>query len=119
VTHRQILAVLLTAILSPTFPAVAQRLTCEGDGYRKGLCLYQQRQYVEAQRILLSVVQANAEDPVTLRAKYFLARAEMKLKNWQSASQHLREIYSLSPLFYQEWSCDFLLGECRKKLGKD
>ncbi|HXI13879.1 MAG TPA: hypothetical protein VNM92_14720 [Thermoanaerobaculia bacterium] len=114
-----ILAAMLSAILAPSPSAFAQRAACEGDGYRKGLCLYRQRQYLEAEKILTVVVAANAEDPVTLRAKYFLARTEMKLGNWDKASGHLIEIYALSPLFYKEWSCDFLLGESRKGLGEE
>jgi len=89
------------------------------DGYPAALCLYRQERFREADRLLIAIVDRNAPETVTLKARYFLGRSLMKQGRWKEASDHWIALYSASPLFYREWSCDFLLGECRRGLGKD
>ena len=50
---------------------------------------------------------------------YFLARTEMKLGRFDEAQTLFIRIYALDAPFYHAWSCDFLLGECRKAMGKE
>jgi len=57
--------------------------------------------------------------PETIKSIYFLARTDMKMRRWAEASSLLTRIYSMAPGFYREWNCDFLLGQCRRALGKD
>lgn len=118
--HRAILTAFILVILSFVGSGQAQESRCTGtSGYQRGLCLFASRNYVEAERLFAAVVEENREDPVTLKARYFLIRTEMKLGRWKQASEQLISIYAISPMFYREWSCDFLLGECRKKLGQE
>ncbi len=94
--------------------------TCgQRDGYDAALCAYQRRNFIEAESGFRTIVEKNADDPRTVRAIYFLARTEMKLGRFDQASTHLIRIYSLDAPFYRAWSCDFLLGECRKAMGKE
>jgi len=64
------------------------------------------------------IAEKNADDPRTIRSIYFLARTEMKLGRFDEASTLFIRIYEIDQPFYREWSCDFLLGECRTALGK-
>ena len=42
----------------------------------------------------------------------------MKTGRYDEASALLIRIYSMDQTFYDTWNVDFLLGECRKALGK-
>ena len=66
-----------------------------------------------------AIVDKGEQDATTIRALYFLARTEMKLGRFEEASSMLVRIYSLDGAFYAAWNCDFLLGECRRAMGKD
>ena len=89
------------------------------DDYGKALCLYQRRSFVEAEAAFRAIVEKDEPDPATLRSMYFLARTRMKLGRFDEAQPLLIRIYSLDPGFYGAWNCDFLLGECRRAMGKD
>ena len=89
------------------------------DSYGKALCAYQQRNFAEAEAGFRAIADAGAADTQTLRAAYFLARTEMKRGRFDEASALLIRIYSLDRSFYDTWSCDFLLGECRRATGKE
>ena len=94
--------------------------TCgRGDDYGVALCAYQRRNFAEAESRFRAIVEKNAADPTTVRATYFLARTEMKLGRFDEAQTLFIRIYSLDAPFYRAWSCDFLLGECRKAMGKE
>ncbi len=94
--------------------------TCGGkDDYSRALCAYQRRNFTAAEAGFRSIVERGVEDPQTLHALYFLARTEMKRGRFDQASTLLIRIYSLDGAFYATWSCDFLLGECRKAMGKE
>ena len=43
----------------------------------------------------------------------------MNRGRFDEASTMLIRIYDLDKAFYDTWSCDFLLGECRRALGKE
>jgi TolA-binding protein len=93
--------------------------TCgSADEYGLALCAYQRRQFPEAETRFRAIAEAGAEDPKTLRAHYFLARTLMKTGRYEEASAALIRIYALDKPFYDAWACDFLLGECRRALGK-
>ena len=89
------------------------------DDYGKALCAYQRRNFAAAEEGFRAIVERGAKDPQTLHAMYFLARTEMKRGRFEEASGLFRRIYSLDNSFYDLWNCDFLLGECRKAVGKD
>ena len=94
--------------------------TCGGtDEYAKALCSYQRRAFAEAEAGFRSIVEKNEVDPQTIRAIYFLARTEMKRGRFDEAAPLLVRIYAMDPAFYASWNCDFLLGECRRAVGKD
>lgn len=93
--------------------------TCGGaDDYSKALCAYQRRNFTEAEAEFRAIVEKNEPERVTIHASYFLARTEMKLGRWEEAETLLIRIYEMSKTFYEEWNCDFLLGECRRARGK-
>lgn len=89
------------------------------DDYSRALCAYQQRDFVTAERVFGSIVDAGEEAPQTLKGMYFLARTYMKTGRFDEAAGLLVRIYETDRTFYGSWSCDFLLGECRRALGKD
>jgi TolA-binding protein len=94
--------------------------TCGGtDDYSKALCSYQRRAFAEAEVGFRSIVEKNEMDPQTIRAVYFLARTEMKRGRFDEAAPLFVRIYAMDPAFYATWNCDFLLGECRKAVGKE
>ncbi|HXH41533.1 MAG TPA: hypothetical protein VNN08_23090 [Thermoanaerobaculia bacterium] len=94
--------------------------TCGGaDEYSKALCAYQRRAFAEAEAGFRGIVEKNEADNQTIRAIYFLARTEMKRGRFDEASPLFVRIYAMDPAFYASWNCDFLLGECRKAVGKD
>ncbi|HUO85114.1 MAG TPA: hypothetical protein VM534_08375 [Thermoanaerobaculia bacterium] len=93
---------------------------CEDtDPYARALCLYQSDQTEGAAEILMEMIRADEQVPQTLRAHYFLARIRMEQERWAEAEGLLIGIFSKSRPFYREWNCDFLLGVCRRSLGKD
>jgi TolA-binding protein len=94
--------------------------TCGGtDEYSKALCAYQRRAFAEAEAGFRGIVEKNEVDSLTIRAVYFLARTEMKRGRFDEAAPLFVRIYSMDSAFYASWNCDFLLGECRKAVGKD
>ena len=93
--------------------------TCgASDPYSKALCAYQQRRFSEAEKGFRALVDADAKDPSTIRAMYFLGRTLMKTGRFSEASQLFIRIYETDKPFYDDWQCDFLLGECRRAQGK-
>jgi len=113
--------ILLLATLAFIFalPASAQRAKCVGDDYPAALCYYRSGGLVRAEEIFARIAAEDTKHPSTIRSRYFLVRIMMKTRRYQEASRQLVSIYVLSPTFYNEWSCDHLLGECRKALGQD
>lgn len=94
--------------------------TCGGaDAYSEALCSYQKRNFSEAEGRFRAIVEADEKDPQTVRATYFLARTLMKRGHYDEASKLFIRIYALDKSFYDAWSCDYLLGECRRATGKD
>ena len=89
------------------------------DDYSKALCAYQRRAFTEAEAGFRAIVEKNEVDPVTIRAIYFLARTEMKRGRFDEAGPLFVRIYAMDPAFYASWNCDFLLGECRRAMGRD
>jgi TolA-binding protein len=108
-----ILAIAMTANANPP-------TTCGGiDDYSKALCAYQRRAFTEAEAGFRGIVEKNEVDPLTIHALYFLARTEMKRGRFDEAAPLFVRIYAMDPAFYASWNCDFLLGECRRAMGKD
>lgn len=112
-------AILLAALLAATAAAGAPSPVCRGDldAYGTALCRYLRGEHQAARAGFEAIVAAGEPRPETLKARYFLARSLMKLRRWEEASGELIKIYSISPAFYEEWSCDFLLGEARQGMG--
>jgi TolA-binding protein len=111
--------VLILLLLSTTAIAATPPSTCGQSGdYERALCSYQKRQFAEAEGAFRTIVEKGERDPKTIRATYFLARTLMKTGRFDEASALLIRIYSLDKAFYDAWNCDFLLGECRKALGR-
>ena len=110
--------IVILALLSSAALA-APPTTCGGTSdYERALCAYQRRNFPEAERAFRAIVERDVQDSQTIRAMYFLARTQMKTGHFDEASAMLVRIYSLDPAFYGAWNGDFLLGECRKALGK-
>ena len=111
-------AILLQLLLLARAGFAAPPSTCamEGD-YERALCAYQRRDFAAAERGFSALAEAQP-GPETIRAHYFLARTLMKTGRFEEASSRFIRIYSLDPRFYDTWNADFLLGECRKALGK-
>ena len=109
-----ILALLALGAAAPPPTTCGQR-----DGYSAALCAYQRRNFAEAEAGFRAIVEKNASEPQTIRAMYFLARTQMKTGHFDEAQALFIRIYALDPPFYREWSCDFLLGECRRAAGKE
>lgn len=109
---------LILALLAQTAVA-APPTTCnlEGD-YEKALCAYQRRNFAAAEAAFRALAERPEQDAQTIRSLYFLARTLMKTGRFDEASALLIKIYSLDQSFYEAWNGDFLLGECRKALGK-
>jgi TolA-binding protein len=109
---------LILALLTTTASA-APPSTCDVPGeYERALCAYQRRNFAEAESGFRIIAERQEKDPKTIRATYFLARTLMKTGRFDEASALLIRIYSLDKPFYDGWNCDFLLGECRKALGR-
>ena len=93
--------------------------TCDLPGdYEQALCAYQRRDFPAAERRFRAVMEREVQDAQTIRSTYFLARTLMKTGRFDEASALLIRIYTLDRAFYDSWNGDFLLGECRKALGK-
>lgn len=110
-------ALILALLAMPMFAAPPSTCGQEGE-YERGLCSYQRRNFAEAESVFRVIVERGERVPETLRATYFLARTLMKTGRYDEASALLIRIYSLDKPFYDAWNCDFLLGECRKALGR-
>lgn len=106
---------LSAAVAAPAAPPSTCGLA---DPYSKALCAYQRRQFPEAEAQLRAIVDAGTASPETVKAMYFLARALMKTGRWSEAATVFIRIYETDPPFYDAWNCDFLLGECRRAMGK-
>lgn len=117
-TREPLLAGILALVASTAFSASPTTCTLS-DPYSQALCAYQRRNFTEAEARFNAIVKEDAQDPQTIRAMYFLARTEMKRGRYDEAAQLLIRIYALDKGFYEAWSCDFLLGECRRAAGKD
>jgi TolA-binding protein len=103
-------AVILALLLSFTIAGyAAPPSTCGGSTeYDRALCAYQRRNFPEAETAFRAIVSRDAKDPVTLRATC----------RYDDAAELFVRIYSLDTPFYHAWNCDFLLGECRRAVGK-
>jgi TolA-binding protein len=110
-------AVILALLATTTLAAPPTTCNQEGE-YERALCSYQRRNFAEAESAFRLIVERGAKEPATLRSIYFLARTLMKTGRFDEASALLIRIYSLDKPFYDAWNCDFLLGECRKALGR-
>ena len=112
-------AALILAFLAQTALAAAPPTTCPGtNDYERALCAYQRRQFGEAERAFRTIAEREVQDPLTIRSTYFLARTLMKTGRFDEAHALLIRIYEMDSAFYASWNGDFLLGECRKALGK-
>ena len=110
---------LILALLAETALAASPPTTCNLQGdYEKALCAYQRRNFGEAETAFRRIAEREEQDAQTIRSLYFLARTLMKTGRYDEASALLIRIYALDQAFYQAWNGDFLLGECRKALGK-
>lgn len=108
---------LLVLVALPTFAAPPSTCNLEGE-YQSALCSYQRRDFPTAEARFRAIVDREAKEPEMLRSVYFLARTLMKTGRYDEASALLIRIYTLDKAFYDSWSCDYLLGECRKALGR-
>lgn len=108
---------LLALVALPALAAPPTTCNLEGD-YQAALCSYQRRDFATAESGFRAIVDREAKDPETLRSIYFLARTLMKTGRYDEASALIIRIYTLDKAFYDSWSCDYLLGECRKALGR-
>src|SRR5512141_955079 len=109
---------LLILALFPTASAAPPTTCGSEDEYGQALCAYQRRDFRTAEEAFRRIVAAGQERPETIRAMYFLARTLMKQGKFADASDLFIRIYDLDRTFYDAWNCDFLLGECRRALGK-
>ena len=109
------------ALLLTAAPLAAKVPTTCGlpDDYSRALCAYQHRNFAEAAAGFRAIVEKGEKDPKTIHAMYFLARTEMKQGRYDEAATIFVRIYELSAAFYAEWNCDYLLGECRRAMGKE
>lgn len=111
--------ILALLALTTLTASAAPPSTCGQSGeYERALCAYQHRNFAEAESAFRVIVERGEKVPATLRSTYFLARTLMKTGRFDEASALFIRIYSLDKSFYDAWNCDFLLGECRKALGR-
>lgn len=102
-----------------TTAGAAPPTTCgQGDVYSRALCSYQLRQFPDAEARFRAIVDSDVVAPQTVKAMYFLARTLMKTGRFAEAANLWVRIYEADPPFYDAWNCDFLLGECRRAMGK-
>ncbi|HVR43850.1 MAG TPA: hypothetical protein VMS56_10455 [Thermoanaerobaculia bacterium] len=119
--HPLIAAALIGVAIPAMLAGGEPRAVCSGGlpEYAAALCQYHQGSLERAAERFRAIVEADEPRPETLKARYFLARTLMKLGRAGEASAELIKIHSLSPAFYREWGCDFLLGEARRADGLD
>jgi TolA-binding protein len=111
-----LIAILLLAGATAT---AAPPSTCaQPDPYSQALCAYQRRLFADAEARLTAIVEQDDVSPRTLKAMYFLARTYMKTGRFSEAASVFVRIYETDRPFYDAWNCDFLLGECRRAMGK-
>ena len=111
--------VLIMMLLAALPAQAAPPSTCGAtDDYGKALCAYQQRRFADAEAAFRVIVEKDVPEPQTLRAIYFLARTNMKTGRFDEAAALFIRIHDLDGAFYATWNCDYLLGECRKAVGK-
>lgn len=111
------LALIVALIALPALSAPPT--TCGGAApYQIALCAYQQRNFGVAEKAFRAIADAAAPEPETIKSVYFLARTLMKTGRYDEASALFIRIYDMDKPFYDEWQCDYLLGECRRALGK-
>ena len=108
----------LTLLALPVSAAPPPSTCGADDEYSRALCAYQRRQFADAERAFRAIVDADVPSPQTIKSMYFLARTLMKSGQFQEASMLFARIYEADKPFYDGWNCDFLLGECRRALGK-
>ena len=112
-------AIAMMLLAATAVAPAAPPSTCGlGDPYSKALCAYQRRQFADAEAQLRAIVEAGKASPETVKAMYFLARTLMKTGRWTEAANVFVRIYESDRPFYDAWNCDFLLGECRRAMGK-
>ena len=109
---------LILALIAVAAEAAPPTTCGSTDDYSVALCAYQRRDFASAEAGFRAIVDRAEKDPETLRSGYFLARTLMKTGRYDEASALLIRIYTLDRAFYDGWSCDHLLGECRKALGR-
>lgn len=110
---------ILSLLAATALSAAPPPTTCNLPGdYERALCAYQRRNFAEAEMAFRRIAEREEQDAQTIRSLYFLARTLMKTGRFDEASALLIRIYALDQAFYDAWNCDFLLGECRKALGK-
>ena len=113
------LAISMMLLAAVSAAPAAPPSTCGlGDPYSRALCAYQRRQFADAEAVLRAIADEGKASPETVKAMYFLARTFMKTGRWTEAAGMLVRIYETDPPFYEAWNCDFLLGECRRAMGK-
>jgi TolA-binding protein len=110
--------VLLLALMAQTALAAPPTTCTLGGDYERALCAYQRRNFAEAEQAFRTLTEREQRDATTIRSTYFLARTMMKTGRYDEASALLIRIYSMDQAFYEAWNGDFLLGECRRALGK-
>lgn len=108
----------ILALVAVTAQAAPPSTCAQTGEYEQALCAYQRRDFAKAERGFRAITDREAKDPQTIRAAYFLARTLMKTGRFDEAHALLIRIYSLDQAFYDSWNGDFLLGECRKALGR-
>jgi TolA-binding protein len=109
---------LILALLALPAAAAPPSSCGAADDYSRALCSYQHRNFTEAERGFRAIAEAGVKEPRTIKASYFLARTLMKTGRFDEAAKVFIRIYQTDKPFYDDWQCDFLLGECRKALGK-
>jgi TolA-binding protein len=109
--------VILALIALPAFSAPPT--TCgASDDYSAALCSYQHRRFADAEKAFRTIADSGDKSAKTIKSMYFLARTLMKTGRFDDASKVLVRIYETDHPFYDEWQCDYLLGECRRAQGK-
>jgi TolA-binding protein len=109
---------LILALLA--LPATAAPPTTCGstDDYSVALCAYQHRHFADAEKGFRAIAESGDKSANAIKSTYFLARTLMKTGRFEEASRLFRRIYELDKPFYDEWQCDYLLGECRRAEGR-
>ncbi|HEX9161914.1 MAG TPA: tetratricopeptide repeat protein [Thermoanaerobaculia bacterium] len=108
---------LILALLALPVTAAPPSTCGAPDAYSRALCAYQHRQFADAEKGFRAIVDAGAQEPETMKSTYFLARTLMKTGRFDDAAKLLVRIYGQDKPFYEEWQCDYLLGECRRAQG--